>query len=340
MGDFMVTRLAAIVLASIAVVAPCAAVANDSEAAVGLGGLTLARNAAIGMDSEDLFISKDEVRVRYRFTNHSSRDIETTVSFPVPDLPGGIEGYYVDTAMPDFAKLEFRTEIDGKPAQLSYIQRAEVAGRDVTQRVQALGWPLRWFDGGEEPPAFVERLSAAQKAAFRREGLLKPSKYQASILVPAWNLVTHVTRTQTFPAGRSVEVTHRYVPLAGGSVGGNLERGARGYDDFKYRQRKYCIDRDFIAGFDRQRATLRNADGGEAPYGEVWLSYILRSGANWRGPIGDFRLVIDKGKADSLVSFCMDGVRKISPTQFEVRKRNFEPSRDLDVLIVEFWKQD
>lgn len=55
-----------------------------------------------------------------------------------------------------------------------------------------------------------------------------------------------------------------------------------------------------------------------------------------RGPIRDFRLVIDKGKAGSLVSFCMDGVRKISPTQFEVRKTNFEPRRDLPVLIAEF----
>ena len=47
-----------------------------------------------------------------------------------------------------------------------------------------------------------------------------------------------------------------------------------------------------------------------------------------------FRLVVDKGSPDALVSFCGEGVRKIAPTQFEMRKDNFTPTRDLDVLIL------
>ena len=39
-------------------------------------------------------------------------------------------------------------------------------------------------------------------------------------------------------------------------------------------------------------------------------------------------------KPDYMVSFCMDGVKKISPTQLEVRKTNFEPKGDLDILFV------
>ena len=50
--------------------------------------------------------------------------------------------------------------------------------------------------------------------------------------------------------------------------------------------------------------------------------------------IKDFRMVVDKGKADSLVSFCAEGVKKISRTQFEVRKTDFEPVQDVDVLVV------
>ena len=50
--------------------------------------------------------------------------------------------------------------------------------------------------------------------------------------------------------------------------------------------------------------------------------------------------MVDKGAPGSLVSFCMDGVRKISPTQFEVRKTNFEPQRDLSILIAEFYTTD
>ena len=309
--------------------------ANDSEAEVGLGGLELKQNGAISMDSEDLYISQDEVRVRYRFTNRSDRDVKALVSFPVPMLPDGIAGNYSYTSMPDYSRLEFRTTIDGKPAPLDYVQRAEVAGRDVTSLLTAMGWPMRWFDGADGQPAFLARVSAKDRAAFLKDGLLKRSAEDPATLIPAWNLVTHVTRSQMFPAGKTVEVTHRYVPIAGGSVGGGLYKAVRKGEGEAHYRRRYCTDNAFFAGFDRRIAALAlSSSAGMSS--EVWLSYILRPGANWRGPIGDFRLVIDKGKPGNLVSFCMDGVRKISPTQFEVRKRNFEPARDIDVLIVEF----
>jgi hypothetical protein len=64
------------------------------------------------------------------------------------------------------------------------------------------------------------------------------------------------------------------------------------------------------------------------------IGYILTTGGNWRSPIGDFRLVVDKGAAANLVSFCGEGVRKISPTRFEIRHTNWRPDRDLKVLIV------
>jgi hypothetical protein len=45
-------------------------------------------------------------------------------------------------------------------------------------------------------------------------------------------------------------------------------------------------------------------------------------------------MVVDKGSPDAIVSFCGEGVRRISPTQFEVRHRNWRPDRDLAMLIV------
>ena len=67
---------------------------------------------------------------------------------------------------------------------------------------------------------------------------------------------------------------------------------------------------------------------------EQRIEYILSSGANWKAPIGDFRMVVDKGDAANLISFCGEGVRKISPTQFEVRHTNFTPSGDVSILIL------
>jgi hypothetical protein len=304
-----------------------------------LGGLVLKHSASISMDEEDLFISQQEVRVRYRFTNHSARDISTLVSFPVPDVPQGINATPGDQVMPDFRKLDFVTTVDGKPVKLDYVERAQVGGRDVTQRLQALRWPLRWFADYPDSASFIDRLSSAQQAAFQREGLLHRGGWQGAPLQPAWNIVTHVTRQQTFPAGRSVIVTHRYVPLVGGSVGGNLDPRARNEAFFAGHTRLYCYDDAFLAAFDRRQGRLAKGQGTPV-YVEHWLSYILKSGSNWRGPIGSFRLVVDKGAPDNLTSFCMEGVKKIAPTRFEVVKRNFVPRRDLDILIVEWVKPE
>ena len=330
--DGMRTCLPALALLALSA-AP--ALANDSSAAIGIGGLTLTKNDAISMDSEDLFLSQEEVRVRYRFTNHSNRDVETLVSFPVPDLPDGIENYLGDRSLPDYRGLQFRTTVDGKPVQLDYVEKIEIAGRDVSAQIAKLGWPRRWNPiDYDETLIFIEKLSEAERQSYLRQGLLRR---QDEVILPAWSLVTYVTRRQVFPAGKTVEVTHRYVPLVGGSVGGALDPEYRKDSARDYAQR-YCTDRAFLAGIDRRLGTK---PPGERPgYVEHWLSYILRSGANWRGPIGDFRLVIDKGKPDNLVSFCMDGVKKISPTLFEVRKTNFEPTKDIDVLIVEWAPTD
>ena len=67
---------------------------------------------------------------------------------------------------------------------------------------------------------------------------------------------------------------------------------------------------------------------------ESRVRYVLTTGANWARPIGDFRMVIDKLSPSNLVSFCGTGVRRISPTQFEVRYRNFTPRQDVAVLVL------
>jgi hypothetical protein len=148
---------------------------------------------------------------------------------------------------------------------------------------------------------------------------------------------TSVTRKQVFKAGATVKVQHSYKPLAGGSVGGGLSPQYREENWAKSNVAKFCIEDSWFKSFDKQLpkyVSEQNSTG----YSEIWLGYVLKSGANWKGPIKDFRLVVDKGKPDSLVSFCGDGVKKISPTQFEVRKKDFEPTQDLNVLIVD-WAQ-
>lgn len=332
--------LAATALFVATLVAPPSA-ANDSSAAIGLGGLVLTQNSAISMDSEDLYISREKVVVKYRFTNTSDKDVETLVSFPLPALPTDIEGHMGDVGYPDWTTLEFKTLVDGKPVKLDYrdtvTKAGDPTGTDISNQLQELGWPIRAFEDYDFTSKLQE-LPEEQRAALTKEGLLRVTE-SGDYWFPNWQVQTHVTRKQLFPAGKTISVEHSYKPVAGGSVGGILERQSRKADYFKEYAAAYCIDKSFLGGFDKRRYSgKKDSDGNEVAqfYVEHWLDYVLKSGANWQGPIKDFRLVVDKGKPGSLVSFCMDGVKKIGPTQFEVRKSNFEPAKDLSILIVEF----
>jgi stress response protein YsnF len=67
----------------------------------------------------------------------------------------------------------------------------------------------------------------------------------------------------------------------------------------------------------------------------LWaVHYILTTGANWRGPIKRFRLVIEKDAPGDKVSVCLPDTRRASPTTFEVVRTNFVPDKDLRILFI------
>ena len=77
-----------------------------------------------------------------------------------------------------------------------------------------------------------------------------------------------------------------------------------------------------------------DAEENTAQLRERRINYVLKTGVNWLGPVKDFKIVVDKGKPDRLVSFCLDNVKKISPTAFEIRMKDFTPDRDLKILLI------
>jgi len=62
---------------------------------------------------------------------------------------------------------------------------------------------------------------------------------------------------------------------------------------------------------------------------------VLKTGANWRGPIGRFELQIDKGGAE-LVSTCpVPGLHlQRAPYGFNAVANDYTPISDLDILFV------
>ena len=305
------------------------ALANDTTAETAAGGLVLTRNGAIDMVSEDLFVSADKVRVAYVFRNRTPGDVTVTVAFPMPDrdlLPA----YFQDTALPS----GFRTLVDGRPVTMRVERKALVSGRDVTAILAALNVPL----AGDRTAAALDALPRAEQDRLLAAKLAEPDESDDGHgmkrhLAPAWTLRETWYWEQTFPAGRDLQVEHSYAPGTGGSVGTMLaSKASRAEPEGRRMIADYCVDSAFLAAIDR-RAAATHAEFAVLP--EKRIHYILTTGGNWAAPIGRFRLVVDKGAADNLVSFCGDGIRKISPTQFEMMKTNWRPERDLKILIVE-----
>ena len=306
-----------------AALAATAALANDSTAEKVAGGLVLTRTDAIDMVSEDLFISPAQVRVAYVFRNRTTAPVRTTVAFPMPDRDLG-EMHFSDTAYPH----GFRTLVDGRPVTMQVERKALLNGVDHTALLTGLGIPVQTGDPGSDViERALGRLRPADRQRLQDMGLIATDDG----VYPLWTVKETYYWEQVFPAGRDLNVQHSYAPGVGGTVAVSL--GMPEYRDSaegRAEQRRYCTDRAFFAALDRMRGASRN-DGIFAT--EQRLGYILTTGGNWRSPIGSFRLVVDKLNPRALISFCEDGVRRISPTRFEVRHRNWRPTRDLHILI-------
>jgi hypothetical protein len=289
------------------------------------------------MRSEDLAISERQVVVRYVFFNHAAQDVTATVAFPMPDIVWDGPDANIAVPVPDSPNfLDFHTFVDGREVAAQNEQKAFAGGVEVSARLNALGVPLA--PQRDATWKALDGLEPGAKDDLVKQGIAIPDDYDAGKgwehhLAPNWTLKSSFFWKQTFPAGKEVAVEHRYKPSVGETVGTMLGSPNIAPQDMSRYETLYCVDRDYVAS--AKRAQGVNASGDAAhPFFEKRIAYVLKTGANWAGPIGDFHLTVDKGAPDSLVSFCADGVKKTGPTLFEVRHANFTPTQDLHILIL------
>ena len=323
------------------------AYAND-----GFGGLTgnglEFRDSPVQMLAEDLYLSLDRIRVAYVFLHGGDEDLEGEMIFPLP--PINLSGLYEsDFALTheELAKeniVGFTAKVDGKPVAVKVDRVAviepdyeedrprsasyDTPGRDVTDALKADGIPVS-FDVEavmaalkKLPKARQDALVAANLAYFDEDG----TGY------PMWSVIERYHWTQVFPHGKELKVEHEYKSAPAGSVfswhdpkGEDGEYAAKLVKD-------YCIDEG------TQRAikkALTSSDGGAYYIGMAYyLDYVLKTARTWNGPIKSFKLTIDKGKADSVISLCIDGIKKTGPTTFVVEKTDFTPDKDISILLI------
>jgi Domain of unknown function (DUF4424) len=329
-------RKSAIVLLAAGIVA-APALANDTTAELATGGLIFVRNDNVEMRAEDLMISAKEIGVRYRFFNTSDKNVTVLVAFPLPEISIDEPDQNIAVPTEDPVNfLAFTTTVNGQPVKTEVEQRVTAAGIDRTQLLRTLGIPLA--PHLQSTGDALDRLPKEKWDELIRIGIAEIDEYDVGKgpekhLAPRWSLRTTFYWEQTFAAKAETVIEHRYRPSVGESVQTELGSPAATKESWyeEYKQ-KYCMDRDFMAALMRARLPGRSQAG--APYSEQRIEYVLRTGANWSGPIKEFRLVVDKGDADNLVSFCGERVRRLSPTQYEVKLTDYTPEGDLSVLIL------
>lgn len=283
--------------------------------------------------SQELTIAPDQVTIRYVFLNPGPAPATVTVAFQLPEIDlSEADNYAIPTDDPaNF--VAFETKVDGKPVTFKINQRAVLGEKDVSASIKTVGLPLL-LAGAQQ-----NRIAELPKEARNRlagEGLLIPAGTDVKgrqLHSAGWTVKTSATRRQIFPAGQTVLIEHRYRTSVGMSFDTVLRKGLRDNaamePEVKRYRTTYCVGDDLLRGLDRIAGT---AEENTAGMRERRISYVLATGAN--GPVKDFRLVIDKGRPERLVSFCFDNVKKITPTAFEVRMKDFTPERDLKILLI------
>lgn len=307
--------------------------ANDSTASLGAGGLTLTQSADIRMASEDLSISREAVRVRYAFVNESGAPITTRVAFPLPEanleeLAERDVGWPTDN---EANLIDFKVTVDGKAVRHDFEGKAFLKGVDVSDVLRRFKIPFDMRPWG--PIEVIKKLPASSKTELVKRGLVEISDDYVTL---KWTVKNTYHWQQTFPIGRPLKVEHSYKPVVGGFLlpaRWVLDKPALFREEPFFR--KFCIDQSTGAAIASRLKALEKQKGEGAVVIATVIDYVLTTGKNWKGPIGAFKLTLDKGRAGNIISFCMDGVRKTGPTTFVVERADFEPEQDLRVLIVE-----
>jgi len=129
-----------------------------------------------------------------------------------------------------------------------------------------------------------------------------------------------------FPAGKTLSVKHTFQPN-----GGFLYDFTRADDFTRGDERLADLPRDYCVGPALIKAMKRRGLGSINQ-----VHYVLKTGANWKGPIGKFVLRIQKENASQKSSLCMDGFKKVDARTFVLEKTNFVPTQDLKVAFIRY----
>lgn len=295
--------------------------ANDSTAVQEAGGLRLVRDAPVEMLQEDLTISPTQVDVSYLFRSAYDMDVKTLVAFPLPEYDLAWHGYSVLGGPGDTVRSrgDFKIWVDDRRIVPQLEVRTLRNGIDVTQVLRDAGIPPETLDF-DFLTSHIASLPADVQQRLVQADLVEA--YGGGEYQPEWTIKATYFWMQEFPAEKIVSIRHSYEPIAGQFF-------------ISHPELKDVDTENFCMSSAEKQGVLNRLD--KSQYDILIgteVHYVLSTGANWHGPIQSFNLTIDKADPAAMVSLCFDGLKKVAPTRFEARLRDFTPERDLQILFV------
>lgn len=309
-----------------ALLAALPAHAEESEAAADLvvGPPRVAQVSGVVARSREIRLSPTAVKSTTTFFAEAPADVATLVTVALPRLDAAnadTDGLVrAKTTAPDFVGVTLT--VDGAAVTPAADVRASLLGLDVTDRLKADGVPLNpWI-----VPKIDEtlgKLAADKRTFYTAHGLAQ--WFEGGLGGFGWDATTTLHWMQTFPKGKPIAVAVDYAPYVGFGLvtTATVDRWA---------SRPGCLDKADEAALRKALAARSNGtSGGATALGQRRLRLAMPA-----DPIGSFRLVVDKPKAETLVVACFPRPRQTpTPTSVVFEAKDLTPTGDLDVVLVD-----
>lgn len=275
--------------------------------------------AGMSVERLEVHVSFHSVRLAYVFKSRKPQTVH--FRFALPDMPVDASediaaldknyeaaGLAADTQPANYMNLSVRA--DGKPVVLGGHGRALLNGKDVTRQLLDAGVPLLSGPDGSAWRHLVPDVRTELEASGLMNGDAAAWTYQADF---EWDQAfepgeTRVDVSYATLANYWSDITVDHFPEI--APGGPATR-------------TYCIDDALRRAFFRKPFS----------YDIYAVTHLAAPSSRWRGPVGHYRLVVDKGAATNLVAFCPLAARKISPTTFEWTATNYNQDSQTGVLF-------
>jgi hypothetical protein len=312
--------------------------ANDTTARIATGGIELLNSADVRMLQETLTISEKLVRVRYRFLNDSDVDVRATIAFPMPAYGWTSGEAQIEENVGPITS--FAASSDGAPVATHAVLRALAGRRDITRQLRAIGLTdtviFKTFgDHDQEHLGF----SAAQQRKLKQ--ILEPGSAENG-----WKVEETLVWEQMFPAHREIVVEHTYKPLMGVIFDEPYQHGF-GWDKYPHELNpssmsgperlpsEACVDERTRVSIQRRMQRLADQGAWDVSRTLYDVEYVLGTGRNWKGPIGDFTLRVETASPNDIVSLCFPGKPvRAAPNVLEFHQTNYVAQ---DRLVVYFY---